>query len=300
MASDSEEAVVSEPSPESSDPPTDFAENLIWIFGAPRSGTSWLGWMMGDLPRHQLWNEPYVGALFGEFYYRHNGDDQAADFILAPEHRDLWMGHLRALIIDCASIRYPDSVQDGYLVVKEPHGCYGATLVSQALPESRLILLLRDPRDVIASNFDSQRKGSWGLMNEGKHWARPVPAGVNPAAWVRQAAMNYSRYMGIAMSAYGSHPGPKALIKYEELVEDTLATMGRVYSELQIPISERELARVSERHAWERIPPHKKGPKQFFRKGTPGGWKNDLTSEQVETVEKIALPVVGDFYPEVS
>src|SRR5918992_2424139 len=43
-------------------------ENMIWIFGAIRSGSTWLRSMMGDLGRHRVWEEPGVGRLFGEFY----------------------------------------------------------------------------------------------------------------------------------------------------------------------------------------------------------------------------------------
>ena len=40
-------------------------ENMIWMFGSGRTGSSWLSTMMGDLQGHARWNEPYVGELFG-------------------------------------------------------------------------------------------------------------------------------------------------------------------------------------------------------------------------------------------
>src|SRR5215211_1341482 len=44
-------------------------ENIIWIFGTGRTGSTWLGRMMGDLEDHSLWHEPYVGEIFGSAYY---------------------------------------------------------------------------------------------------------------------------------------------------------------------------------------------------------------------------------------
>ena len=44
------------------------AENIIWIFGMIRTGSTWLGAMMGDLEGHEMWNEPRVGELFGVFF----------------------------------------------------------------------------------------------------------------------------------------------------------------------------------------------------------------------------------------
>src|SRR5215217_4529253 len=38
-------------------------ENVIWMFGSGRTGSSWLSTMMGDLEGHARWNEPYVGEL---------------------------------------------------------------------------------------------------------------------------------------------------------------------------------------------------------------------------------------------
>jgi hypothetical protein len=40
-------------------------EKLIWIFGAARTGSTWLGSMMADLDGHDWWHEPMVGHLFG-------------------------------------------------------------------------------------------------------------------------------------------------------------------------------------------------------------------------------------------
>ena len=34
------------------------AENVVWIFGSGRSGSTWLSSMMGDMGRQTLWGEP--------------------------------------------------------------------------------------------------------------------------------------------------------------------------------------------------------------------------------------------------
>src|ERR687894_904801 len=45
------------------------AENIIWIFGAGRTGSTWLSAMLGEFEGHAVWKEPLVGALFGNLYY---------------------------------------------------------------------------------------------------------------------------------------------------------------------------------------------------------------------------------------
>jgi hypothetical protein len=74
--------------------------------------------------------------------------------------------------------------------------------------------------------------------------------------------------------------------------------MKRMYSALGVPVDEGELARVVERHSWENIPEDKKGEGKFYRKATPGGWREDLTPEQAEAVERVTAPLLKELYPE--
>jgi Sulfotransferase domain len=87
------------------------------------------------------------------------------------------------------------------------------------------------------------------------------------------------------------------LIRYEELRSDTLGTMKRMYSTLGIEVDERELERVVEKHSWENIPEEEKGEGKFYRKATPGGWREDLSPQQARTVERITAPLMKELYP---
>jgi hypothetical protein len=72
--------------------------------------------------------------------------------------------------------------------------------------------------------------------------------------------------------------------------------MKRIYSTLEIPVDERKLARAVEKRLFEHIPEDKKGPGTIRRKATPGGWREDLTPEQVEVVEKETVQILEQFY----
>ena len=84
------------------------------------------------------------------------------------------------------------------------------------------------------------------------------------------------RHAGKARDAYEAHKGPKVLIRYEELRDDTLGTMERLYSTLGIEVRREELARAVERHAWENIP-RREGTGEVLPQGEAGGWREDLT-----------------------
>ncbi|MDQ3182321.1 MAG: sulfotransferase domain-containing protein, partial [Actinomycetota bacterium] len=77
----------------------------------------------------------------------------------------------------------------------------------------------------------------------------------------------------------------------------TLGTMKRIYSALQMPVDESELARSVEKNSWENIPEEEKGEGKFHRKAKPGGWREDLTPEQAEIVEGVAGPLLRELYP---
>ena len=119
----------------------------------------------------------------------------------------------------------------------------------------------------------------------------------DPDAFMMQWVNALVEQAGNAKIAYDAHEGYKALIRYEDLLEDTLGTMKRMYAELGIEVDEEQLARAVEKHAWENIPEEEKGAGKFYRKATPGGWREDLTPEQVEMVERATAPLMREFYP---
>jgi len=276
------------------------AEDLVWIFGTGRGGSTWLASMMGELAGGRFWDEPLVGKLFGDLYYSGPGTVQADldAFVYARKYRDAWLRSIRNFVLESARVRFAEVAEGDYLVVKEPNGSIGAPLLMEALPESRMILLVRDPRDVVASNMKAREEGGW-LAEQHRNALRPGegPARTNPNAAIKRRAKRYVENVGNAKDAFESHAGHKVLIRYEDLRADTLGTMKRLYSTLGISVREEVLIATVEKHAWENIPEEEKGPGKFNRKATPGGWREDLTPRQFEMVEEITAPLLEEFYP---
>jgi hypothetical protein len=274
-------------------------DNIIWIFGSGRSGSTWLRSMMEELDRHHLWEEPMVGKLFGEFRDQSMESElRRPDFIMSNAARKGWTRAIRNFVLDCVSYTHPRLGADDYLVVKEPNGSMGAQILMESLPESRMILLIRDPRDIVSSMLDGARQGGWMYeRKENEEWKRRAVPDKNPDNFVRNRSRKYLQHAGSAKKAYDAHEGPKVLVRYEELRSDTLGTMKRIYSTLGIEVDEGELARVVEKHSWENIPEDQKGQGKFYRKASPGGWREDLTPEQTQIIEKMTAPLLEEFYP---
>jgi hypothetical protein len=264
-------------------------ENIAWIFGAGRTGSTWLSRMMEEMPGCAVWREPLVGELFGNLYYNRGSDAlrKSSHFVLGTP-KETWLPFVRSFVLEGAAARFPDA---SFVVVKEPNGSIGAPLLSEALPESRLLLLVRDPRDAVASVLVSGREGNWRQRAREKGNAAPEQ-NLSAEKW----AGVLLKQMTNAVHAYRSHRGPKTLLRYEDLRANPLTELRRVYAELGIPADEVELERAVETHAWENIPEEDKGEGKFYRKAKPGSWTEDLTPHQARTVEEITRPILEEFY----
>jgi hypothetical protein len=268
-------------------------ENIIWILGSGRTGSGWLAGMLAQLPDYSWWNEPLIGYLFGHLYYERGAHRRdTANFILGDEFAPEWLRSLREMVLTGAAARFPAAARGGYLVIKEPHGSIGAPLLLGAVPESRVIFLVRDPRDVAASALHV----SW-VPKRRAEADRAKQASEDPVGFVRNRARTYRQDIEHTGNAFARHSGPKALIRYEDLRADTLGAMGSVCASLGLPVDGDDLTRAVASRAWENIPEEKKGPGTIRRKATPGGWREDLNPTEIAAVEEEAAEVLARFYP---
>jgi hypothetical protein len=275
-------------------------DRIVWIFGAGRTGSTWLASMMRSMPGHRLWVEPRVGALFPP--------DEIArakhpNRILNEAYKETWLRNARNMVLDGAAARFTRKTE--VLVVKEPGGSLGAPVLVEALPESAVIFLIRDPRDVVASWLNATTDGGWtesarakvAARVEHRTWA-PRRDTSTPIAAAEHWARMYLQNVWGAARAYEAHNGRKSFVRYEHLRADPAGTLARAYSNLGIAVDQADLERVAGTRSWEKLPDEKKGSGKFYRKASPGGWKDDLTPEQVKAVEGITAPILEEFYPD--
>jgi hypothetical protein len=270
-------------------------ENVVWIFCTARSGSTWMRSMLDDLLDGEVWEEPKVGRLFGEFYSGAKPTQLGrTNYVLGEPTREAWTGALRDFVLRTAWASHPSVTPERYLIVKEPGGAVGAPLLMAALPESRMVLLVRDPRDFAASVLDATRRGGW--MQEGMdEWARrDLDSDKDVQRYLRALSRQYVRQMGNGKKALDDHDGRKVMVRYDDLRTHTLGTMRDLCAALELPVTEQRLAQVVDRHSFENIPQRERGEGKFYRKATSGGWKDDLTPEQAKIVEDITAPLINE------
>ena len=47
---------------------------------------------------------------------------------------------------------------------------------------------------------------------------------------------------------------------------------------------------------WEQIPDSDKGSGKFYRKAEPGGWRVDLSPDQIGIIEDVTGPILSKYY----
>ena len=271
------------------------AEQLIWMFGHSRTGSTWLSWMMAELENQERWHEPYVGMLFGSFMFGRKIKNNTKllnnpTFIMGEPYREVWLRSIRNFVLEGAAARFPELRENQYLVVKEPNGSIGAPLLLEATPESKMIFLIRDPRDVIASRLDAFAKGSWTGRDRDYSTAEKLNK------QTKRLAKDYKRAVSKVRKAYEAHPGKKTLVRYEDLRHDTVNALKVMYGALEVEADEAQLQTAVMKHSWTRIPESEKGKDKFFRKAQPGGWRDDLSAEQIRLIEEITRPILARYY----
>lgn len=285
----------------SESPPEVKATNLIWIFGAPRSGTSWLARMLSDMPSSAWWNEPDVGRLFGAFWQDWHKKAEREGFILADAHRKSYLKGLRTLVLDGAVARYADKhsgTAPNNIVIKEPNGSVGAPLLSAALPRSRMILLIRDPRDALSSMLEASKEGNWLYhrpVHVGADWRQANEADLDPTTHLRRRAEEYVNVMSGAAEAYEKHPGPKISVRYEEMLDDPHAAIADIAHTLNIRTNQSRINKAVEKFAYRNVSEKAKGYGKAIRNARAGGWREELSEEQVAEVERITSDFLNEF-----
>jgi hypothetical protein len=266
-------------------------ENFVWIFGSPRSGSTWLAKMLSFPEGRDRWGEPFFGVVLAlrtkianQMYV------ERSKYVLGDEAKDVWLPSMRNLFLDGVAARFKDPLSA--LVVKEPNGSMSAPLIMEAFPESRMVLLVRDPRDVVASQLDASKEGSWYGQEEYEAGILDTGGGSLTERLARQYVLN----VGAAAEAYERHEGPKSFVRYEDLRYDTRSELGRIDGELGLDCTTEELDRAVARYDWDAVPSNTKGTGRFRRKASPGSWRNDLTTDQAHTVEEITARLLRKFY----
>jgi hypothetical protein len=274
----------------------DVESRLLWIFGSPRSGSTWLLGLLNEHERVVPIDEPLIGEhlapILSDRPGFHPADLTSDNFTWPRFARDVptyffsegssptWLPPLGELL----RARFGHYAGDSNIVViKEPNGTQAADVILRALPRSRVVFLLRDGRDVVDSELASFLEGSWVSKKY------PLVRGIREdqrLEFVRQSAYKWLWRTQLVEEAVTAHPGPKHVVRYEDLRHDPVPSLGALLDAIGLDLGDLEDA-VS-RHAFETV--LARGSQEFHRSAQPGRWRESLAPEEQAVVEEVLGP----------
>ncbi len=139
-------------------------KNLVWLFGSARSGTTWLGTELLTYGTY-IMNEPKIDQHVGiftplnqEFQTLMEQHEHRADYFFSFRYKNVWKFYLKKLIFNRIQCQFQDLSKK--IIIKAPiAGSLGFPIIAECFPNSQLIWLLRDGRDVIDSQIDAITHG---------------------------------------------------------------------------------------------------------------------------------------------
>jgi hypothetical protein len=274
-------------------------ENLAFIVGCPRSGTSWLQRLIAAQPSIRTGQEShlfdwYIGPLLERWR-------QAADaaghgrgglgvgcYATHDEFLDIVRAHLNRLLepmlrgLDCGEL----------FLEKTPGHAFFLREIHRFLPRAHIIHVVRDPRDVVASLLAASR--AWG-----SDWA--------PATATAAAAMWHRHVRAVRTSAADVPAGLFMELRFEQLHAEPAAALravaaflGRAWDEdgiaAAIAANRADAARtvggtpIPLGGAFATPAGMVREPDGFVRAGRPGSGQHELSLRQRLVVGLLAGP----------
>jgi Sulfotransferase family len=306
----------------------ELESRLVWIWGSPRTGSTWLLEMLCHplqarrseplgFTWPEAWRDPVPAVAVDEFLISshlapHQGRvieifgapfpatlnglyQRRSSYAFSEEFADVWRPEARRLtlvrlhaVVERARNAGLDVPDPPTIVIKEVNGSHAADLVMSLFPRSRMILMLRDGRDIVDSLLDANSPDGWltktGLGRGG------FDSDEERLEWVRETCRNWVARINVCMQAYERHdPALRRQVRYEDLLADTPGVLGGLVRWLDLPDDERRIEAIVNRHAFSVVPERMRGSGRRRRAATPGRWRDALTPEE----QKMALEIMG-------
>jgi len=209
------------------------------------------------------------------------------DYLLSDRYQEHWAPALRDFIRarfepQASEDAEARGIVDPLVVVKEP-AAHAADLLVELFPESTIIFLLRDGRDVVDSWLDGYADGAWAT-EEG---AYPL-AEEGRIPFIRWQATVWLHRTETMKEVFSRHdPERRVMVRYEDLRADPVAALERISRTLGTRTGRTRLEEIAAADSFERVPQAEKGNGLFVRKASPGGWRESMSTEEIEAMDEI-------------
>ena len=270
-------------------------EKLVWVFGTPRSGSTWLAKDILYKENIRMLDESMIGAHLGTFRLdpgiiwaiineNHHArttrllDVSRKEIFFSTEFEESWKESLRRLILSRFNAQFNFKKLD-YLIVKAPNESHGSDIIMKCMPKAKLIFLIRDGRDVIdsrQSKFHNPHAGSSSETLEERKFR------------IIHFAMWWNIMIETTKKAFDAHNSDLRLqVKYENLREKPFDEIKQIYEFLGYNLSDNEIQKIVEAVKFEKIPDKLKGFDKNIRQAKPSGYLENFSKDEIKLMNEI-------------
>ncbi len=274
-------------------------DNVIFVIGAPRSGSTWLHLLLGSHPEIATGQESqvfpeYLAPLYARWQreLNYSRSEEVRQHGIAPylseeEFIDL-LRHFALTVFQKVMDEKPGA---HYFLEKSPTSTVHIELIARCFPEARYIHIIRDGRDVATSLMMASR--GWG-----RGWA---PRKVEDAAGTWKESTLLARKAATLACHYTE-------VRYEDLMEKGVEELSRLFAFLGLSATEEDVANIYDSCRFEKLRSERgsqqvfknpgeiaasgtagrREPPDFFRKGRVGDWVNELRPSDVAAFNWVA------------
>lgn len=265
----------------------------LFIIGCPRSGTTWTGLLLARHPSIVACMETSVMQTVASFTKWSRIGDKAEDAryihsIVTYDERESTTtppvggaphfvamhqpDELRAFCISVAEQAYAPAFvhkpSATLLIDKTPQNLLYGEFIAKLFPDAYFLHVVRDPRSVVLSI----RNGADDFIPS---WPRDATEGAR--YWLK----DFERARKVAGFSQNYRE-----VRYEAMLENPVRELGALLEWLGISADNAWLKAATDASSMLEM---KKGvpgtPKNFFRKGSATGWKDEMSSEDVAAIE---------------
>jgi hypothetical protein len=246
-------------------PSRSMGERMVFVVGARRSGTNWIGRIIGTHPDvASITNESYLFHSLGElerrFQHGSKGSWQLATIYV---DRPVLVDALRAFCDTVLSTVLDEAPgQPQRLLERTPDHWRQLRLIGEVYPDAHVVHIVRDGRDV-ARSLVAMPWGPDDLADAAQEWVDAVQQG---------------RAEGQRLQHYTE-------VRYEELLADPRGGVAALFDALDLPITD---ALVEELLAEAGVA-YNHDPGMPI---APAKWTTALDAAQLATIEAVAGPTL--------
>jgi hypothetical protein len=264
-------------------------KQLVFLVGAPRSGTTWLQLLLSRSSSVVTAPETHVFSLFLRSMVdqwnrlRKTGERIGLNQILSEEEFHLLLRTGSGFVFAKIGLSKPSAT---VILDKTPNHVYCWREILDAWPEAHFIHIIRDPRSVVASLRVASRSwaSQWASSRISTNCERWI-ADVSSGQQIRSATPNYQE------------------VQFGELVCDGPSVVRRLLAGVGVRSTPEQCQRYVDECNIEFLRAGKlanapfdiaKMNKESFRLGTTDSWRTELSKYEIALVERMTGPLMSE------